>query len=381
MDRKGVGETEYISIYSDKEGGIRLQLPYRPEWIERIRTIPKRKWDGVSKQWVVPADEETVIILCSVMKELPVKIVDSRLYTTFPRLSALCGPEDYLALRMLDDIIRRKGYSIKTRKAYLGHAERFIRQSVLSIDQIGWGELEAYFLKLVKDNAHSASYINQAISALQFWFRDALKRYDLPRHWIRPKRTKALPSVLSEQEVMNLLRVTTNMKHRMLLALAYSSGLRVSEVVRLKRVDLDFSRQMAHIRQAKGGKDRYTLLSSFVIQLFENYIKNNPIIDYLFPAGGNKEGHLSERAAQFIFEQALRKAGIQKKASIHTLRHSFATHLLEGGTDIRHIQELLGHANVRTTQIYTHVSKKNLGNIRSPLDRILDEQNPWKKKE
>ncbi len=381
MDKEGIEEMLCVSIYLDETGWIRLQFPYRTEWIERIRAIPGRKWDGRNKQWIVPAVDETVIILSSVLRDIPVRVCDPRLYVQYPKMATLCGSEDFLALQMLDDGLRRKGYSPKTRKAYLGHAERFIRQSTLPVDQVGQGELDAYFLKLMKENEHSASFVNQSISALLFWFRDTLKRYDLPRHWVRPKGIKRLPSVLSDQEVMNLLKVTTNEKHRLLLALAYSSGLRVSEVVRLRRKDLELLRQMVHIRNAKGGKDRYTLLSSFVIQMIKNYIKSNPIIDYLFPGGGNNPGHLSERTAQIIFERALHKADINKKASIHTLRHSFATHLLEGGTDIRYIQELLGHANVRTTQIYTHVSKKNLGNIRNPLDRILDEQDAWKKKE
>lgn len=136
---------------------------------------------------------------------------------------------------------------------------------------------------------------------------------------------------------------------------------------------------MIHIRQAKGGKDRYTLLSNTVIDLLQTYMMTHAVIDYLFP-GVQSGSHLFERAAQAVFDRAKHKAGILKKASIHTLRHSFATHLLEGGTDLRHIQELLGHADVKTTQIYTHVSKKDLANIRSPLDRIM-ENPPERKKE
>ncbi|MEK5475620.1 tyrosine-type recombinase/integrase [Paenibacillus sp. FSL R5-0407] len=150
-------------------------------------------------------------------------------------------------------------------------------------------------------------------------------------------------------------------------------------MVPLRREDLDFSRNLIHIRQAKGDKDRYTLLSNTVIDLLRTYMKTHAVIDYRFP-GAQCGSHLSERAAQAIFDRAKHKAGILKKASIHTLRHSFATHLLEGGTDLRHIQELLGLADVKTTQIYTHVSKKDLAYIRSPLDRIMDNL-PNRKKE
>lgn len=326
-----------------------LRVPYIPEWIVQIRKVPGRKWDGTKKCWMIPADEETVIILCSVLKEIPVKICDSELYKPFPLFSTLCGPEDYHAVQLLNQLLLRKGYSMKTRKAYRGHAERFLRQSIVSVNEVSREHLNKYLLELI-ETEHSNSYINQAISALRFLFKDTLKRYDLPKHWIRPKGNKTLPSVLSEQEVLSLLDSLANPKHRLLLTLAYSSGLRVSEVVRLRREDLDFSRNLIHIRQAKGGKDRYTLLSNTVIDLLQTYMMTHAVIDYLFP-GVQSGSHLSERAAQAVFDRAKHKAGILKKASIHTLRHSFATHLLEGGTDLRHIQELLGHADVKTTQI------------------------------
>lgn len=232
-------------------------------------------------------------------------------------------------------------------------------------------ELDAYFLKMMKEK-HSNTYVNQAISALRFWFKAVLKRSDFPIQWVRPKRNKTLPSVFSEEEVLALFDSTSNLKHRLLLTLAYSSGLRVSEVVRLQKRDFDVSRKMLHIRQAKGNKDRYSLMAESVIDLMQQYLQSYVAVDYLFPGGSGDHGtHLTERSAQYIFERAKRKAGIEKKASIHTLRHSFATHLLENGTDLRHIQELLGHASLKTTEIYTHVSIKDLKRIQSPLDRLL----------
>ncbi|MEF2965404.1 tyrosine-type recombinase/integrase [Paenibacillus sp. M1] len=143
--------------------------------------------------------------------------------------------------------------------------------------------------------------------------------------------------------------------------------------------DIDSSRKLIHIRQGKGGKDRYSLLSNAVLEILREYLNSHAVTDYLFPGGDKIDRHLSERTAQYVFEQAKRKADIPKRASIHTLRHSFATHLLEGGTDLRHIQELLGHANVKTTQIYTHVSRKDLNRIQSPLDRIMDNKSKAKK--
>lgn len=159
------------------------------------------------------------------------------------------------------------------------------------------------------------------------------------------------------------------MKHRVLLTLVYSSGLRVSEAVQLKLQDVDPERGTIHIRQAKGRKDRYTLLSRTAYQLLEQYIRKERPEKWLFP-GGTEGRPLTTRSVQHVFEKARQKAEIRKPATVHTLRHSFATHLLEAGTDIRYIQELLGHASSKTTEIYTHVSIKDIRRIQSPLDRM-----------
>lgn len=350
---------------------LSLQTPYVPEWIDLIRKLPGRKWDSLNKLWLVPAEMQTVLMMCRILEAIPVKISNPELYECYPVMVRLCTPNDFDALKKLDEHLHRKGYSRQTHKAYLGHAERFIRQSILSVEEVSPRELDAYFLKMMKEK-HSNTYVNQAISALRFWFKVVMKRSDFPKEWVRPKRNKNLPSVFSEEEVLALLESTSNLKHRLLLTLAYSSGLRVSEVVRLQKRDFDVSRKMIHIRQAKGGKDRYSLLSDSVIDLMQQYLQSYVAVDYLFPGGSGDHGtHLTERSAQYIFERAKRKAGIEKKASIHTLRHSFATHLLENGTDLRHIQELLGHASLKTTEIYTHVSIKDLKRIQSPLDRLM----------
>lgn len=159
--------------------------------------------------------------------------------------------------------MKRKGYSVKTKKAYLGHAERFIQQSKVAVNEVSREHLDAYVLRMIEDE-RSHSYVNQAISALRFWFRDALKRYDIPKQWTRPKKDKILPAVLSEHEVFILLEASPNLKHRLLLTLVYSSGLRVSEVVRLQRKDVDYSRKMIHfVRQ----KEEKTAIACYLIRL------------------------------------------------------------------------------------------------------------------
>jgi site-specific recombinase XerD len=210
--------------------------------------------------------------------------------------------------------------------------------------------------------------MNLSISALKFFYRQVLK---LNTEWEprRPRQDKRLPVVLSRQEIRTIMETETNEKHRLLLMMVYSSGLRVSEVVKLQRSSIDFTRKAINIVSAKGRKDRYTLLADHLIPYLKAYLGKNPANPWLFP-GSLPQNHLSIRSAQSICTHAFKKAGIQKDASIHSLRHSFATHLLENGTDIRYIQELLGHVSLRTTERYTHVARRATLKITSPFDTL-----------
>jgi integrase/recombinase XerD len=175
--------------------------------------------------------------------------------------------------------------------------------------------------------------------------------------------------ILSKEEVSKILSLEKNPKHRLLLMLVYSSGLRVSEVVALKKEHIDLSRKVIYIRLGKGRKDRSTLLSEKAANYIVEYYKYFNIDKWVFP-GQPAVKHLSIRSAQNIFDKSVRRAAILKEISIHSLRHTFATHLLESGTDIRYIQELLGHSSLRTTELYTHVARRNVLKIKSPLDTI-----------
>ncbi len=183
----------------------------------------------------------------------------------------------------------------------------------------------------------------------------------------RPRKEKKLPIVLGREDVRRIFESVNNIKHKAILMLAYSAGLRVSEVVRLKVQDIDAKRNMIHIKGAKGRKDRYTILSKVALEVLREYWRVYQPKDWLFP-GPKQNSHLSTRTVEKILEDASQKAGIAKHVTVHTLRHSFATHLLEGGTDLRYIQELLGHKSSKTTEIYTHVSQRDIGRIKSPLD-------------
>ena len=186
----------------------------------------------------------------------------------------------------------------------------------------------------------------------------------------RPKKEKKLPEILSKNEISKLLKAVKNLKHKAILYLVYSAGLRVGEVVKLKPTDIDRDRMLIHIIQGKGKKDRYTILSETALSILRQYVKVYKPEHWLFP-GQHPDKHLTERSVQKVFDNARIDAKIRKDVSVHNLRHSFATHLLEGGVNLRYIQELLGHSSSKTTEIYTHVTQKNLSNIISPLDTIM----------
>jgi site-specific recombinase XerD len=264
--------------------------------------------------------------------------------------------------------LRLRNYSRKTQRAYLGHARRFLLGGGKPVEALQAADARAYVVSLLERNL-SRSHRDQAISAIRFLALHVLHRSELISDAPRPRKEKRLPSVLSGEEVRRVLAHVANAKHRALLMLIYSAGLRVSEAVRLKPADLDVDRRLLHVRGGKGRKDRYTLLSEVAIQAVQEYRSTHAPGAYLFP-GTRLDRPLAARTAQKIVERARQAAGIQKRLTPHTLRHSFATHLLEAGTDIRYIQELLGHASTKTTEIYTHVSRRDIGRIRSPLDDL-----------
>jgi len=320
------------------------------------------------KLWTFPAYTEAVCAFYERFREEAVQ-VEPILVSRFP-LFRNFSPHGLTWRKSFQEMLQRKGYSRSTIKSYLGHVDRFFQYSGKG-KAVNRGDVHRYLLELLKQN-HSHSYVNQAISGLRFYFVEVEGRDEFREHWVRPKRQKTLPQVLSQNEVLRILRGLTNLKHRTILALTYSAGLRVGEVVQLKRMDIDRERQTIRIRQGKGKKDRYTVLSHTAYSLLEQYIVQEKPETWLFPGASGNHRPLSVRAVQYIFDKAKRTAGIHKPASVHTLRHSFATHLLEAGTDLRYIQELLGHESSKTTEIYTHVSVRDIRRIQSPLDRIGD---------
>lgn len=228
--------------------------------------------------------------------------------------------------------------------------------------------IERYINYKIEEHDISPSYQRNIIAAL-IKYHDLVLGESLSAEYLYPKRKQSkIPDVLSQQEVKRLFSVVSNQKHKAILQTIYSGGLRMSEVLNLKINDIDSDRMIIKIRQSKGAKDREVMLAEKLLSLLRVYVAEYKPTDFLFE--GQKGGKYSSRSVQQIMKKALKKAGIKKNATAHTLRHSFATHLLESGTDLRYIQEFLGHKSIQTTEIYTHVTNVGKSNVKSPLDTL-----------
>ena len=274
---------------------------------------------------------------------------------------------------VLTQEMRLRNYSHKTTKAYKSCirslANHFAPRHPRDLTN---EDIRRYLLHLIDEQHLAASTVNQVFNALRFLYVELYNRPFVIGSLPRPRKPMKLPVTLSQQEVLRILNAVGNEKHKVILTLIYSAGLRVGEAVRLKITDIDSQRGLIHVRNAKGMKDRFTLLSEVMLPMLREFYRQYKPKEYLFE-GGPGRSHIAERSVQNVFARAVKEAGISKEVSVHSLRHSFATHLLESGTDVRYIQELLGHSSSKTTEIYTHVSKRMLGKITSPLDQAIQQ--------
>jgi integrase/recombinase XerD len=349
-----------IRVSPGEPGRLIVRFPYSPERVAAIRGVSGRRWHAEEKYWTVPATSGTAEQLMSLFVGDKVEIDPALQRDEKAVRRILTAVENELTLRR---------YSPKTHKAYLGHLRRLLHHFGPATETISGNELKGYFLNLVQRGV-SASYQNQAVSATKFLYQHVLQRPEVLTDLPRPRREKKrLPTVLSRSEVQRLFQAVDNLKHRAVLLVIYAGGLRVSEAARLKVTDVDGERKQVFVRGGKGGKDRYTVIGEAALEALRDYWRVYRPGDWLFP-GARPDIPLSPRTIQKVFRRARDKAGIRKKATVHTLRHSFATHLLEDGVDLRYIQELLGHTDPRTTQLYTHVSNWERGRIRSPVDDL-----------
>jgi len=354
------GKIPVVKVEFGKDNKVIIRVPYEQELIKKIKTISGRKWNSQGKYWEVPYSDGLIAKLQNLFGE-----------------DLVIDPYFYLIPLQRELSIRK--YSRRTIKSYTRINRDFLLFSGKKPEEIKNKDIKKYLYYMAEEKKVATSTLNIVINALKFYYGEVLRKNFIYKVR-RPKKDKKLPVVLSREEVKKILQITENIKHKAILMLMYSGGLRVGEVVRLKPEDIDANRKLIHIRASKGRKDRYTLLSDVALQILREYWKKEKPKKWLFPSW-NKEKHLTERTVQKIFQNACKKAGIKKNVSVHSLRHSFATHLLESGIDLRYIQELLGHKSSKTTEIYTHVSTKNLSAIKSPLDNLLTGGENEKQKE
>jgi integrase/recombinase XerD len=255
----------------------------------------------------------------------------------------------------------------KTQRSYLESVSGLARHYMKSPEQISKDMVEDYLLYLRNDKGRAPNTIGTKVSGLKFLYEHVLHNEenapDYAQRW-----TRKLPVVLTQEEIWKIIDAPDNLKHRLLLMTTYSAGLRASEVIALKPEHIDSKRMLIKVENGKGNKDRYTLLSEKLLKELRHYYRTFKPKNYLFPSSYKSRETLSYESVRRIYEDARKKAGINKGPGLHTLRHSFATHLLEAGYDIRKIQVLMGHSSLSTTMIYLHVSKETLSKIKSPLD-------------
>ena len=268
---------------------------------------------------------------------------------------------------MLVDL-QLSGAKPSTQRTYLREAQNLAKYFHKSPEELGEDELKAYLLYLMKERHLSEGTFRFYVAALKFLYRTTLKREWAVEKIRYPRAKRKLPVVLDLSEVQSLFSVTKNLKHKAILMMTYCSGLRVSETARLKLTDIDSKRMMVRITQGKGGKDRYSILSQTALEQLRHYWREYRPTKWLFE-GTKKDEPITPHSIQLLFYAARKRAGIIKPASIHSLRHSFATHLIEAGTSLHHVQMLLGHRSPTTTTVYLHVSRLNLAQVISPLDR------------
>ena len=262
-----------------------------------------------------------------------------------------------------------KGYCQKTIKSYVGIIAQIASFYHTPADKLTVDQIRDYILKRITVDHLSKPWMNMAISAVKLLFCDVLRRewnrLDLPR----PRTDKKVPVIFSREEVGRIFQGKQNIKHKAILMITYSSGLRLGEVSSLRVSDIDSGRMLIHIRKAKGNKDRYTILSPVALDILRVYYRQYKPREWLFE-GRIRCNSISNRTVQEVFNQALRKAQLHKKAGIHSLRHSFATHLLEQGVSLPVIQQILGHKSLKTTSGYLHVQQYDIQGVKSPLDSL-----------
>jgi site-specific recombinase XerD len=373
LEEKILKKRDDVLLIKTKNNRLRILFGFNQKLLQTIKKTPYNSWDAKNKWWSIPYSDSFKDLILQQIDELGLSVIYKEEATEAPnthkRITAFdipnykqC-PEDFILK------LKELRYSLNTEKTYKFALEDYINyHHTIDIDKLNESHIQAFLRHLVMERNVSTSYQNQAINAVKFYYERVLGGQRKTYFIDRPKKEKTLPVVLSEEEIMLILRSVTNIKHKAILMIIYSAGLRISECINLKIKDIDSHRMQIRVEQSKGKKDRYTLLATKTLHVLRDYFKEYRPKEFLFE--GQDGGCYSARSIQNIFRDAVERVKINKKVSIHSLRHSFATHLLENGTNLRYIQSLLGHANSKTTEIYTHVTTKGFEGLKSPLDNL-----------
>jgi len=365
--QEAIADRRVATLYRSQSSELRLRAPAADQSIrERISRIYGQRWDEAAGCWWVPNRESTLAFIRKIFGEELVEVWEGK--NRRLRLEAEHCPDDP-ALQQMEERLILVRYSIHTRKSYLGHFRAFLHFfRGRDPETITREEIEQYLLTLIRRRKISESTQNGVINAIKFYYEQVLgrpkERYDITR----PKKQRQLPNVLSEEEVTRLVGCVKNLKHRCILLLIYSAGLRLSELINLRVRDINVERRSIFVKAGKGKKDRYTVLADSVLPVLAAYRKNYRPAYWLFE--GQDGGQYSKRSVQNIFNRAREASGINPFATVHTLRHSFATHCIEAGYSVAVVQQVLGHESIKTTERYLHVSTEVLRRLRSPLDNL-----------
>ncbi len=381
---------------------IGIFFEYNKALKDIVRKLPAIKWSHTNKCWWLPLNKENYTKITTAFGNAAT--IDNALLKTFlekrkqaaattaPAQKAQSpkpishtaafklSPPNLVALEKFIEHLKLKAYSPSTIKTYRNEFLQLLQLlKTKPVDNLNAADLKRYMLYAMEKEGISENTAHSRLNALKFYYEQVLGREKFFWEIPRPKKPIQLPKLLNEDEIRRLFNALTNKKHKAMLFTAYSAGLRVSEIVNLKITDIDSRRMQIFIERGKGKKDRYVNLSPVLLDILRSYIKGyKPApAKYLFESEQTLSSYPT-RTVQQIFTSAKNKAGIKKEVGVHSLRHSFATHLLDKGTDIKYIKDLLGHFDIKTTERYLHVSKKQLVNIISPFDDLWkNEQIDW----
>jgi integrase/recombinase XerD len=367
-----------IRVSAGDRGGqmwMIVRFAYDASIVSIVRVISGGHYSRMEKYWYFPIRTATYDALVKALQSLPgTKLIIDENISRYGLVGS-GGPHELTLehIRGLDQLVRwmtSKRYSPQTIESYTGVLKSFFHfHHTRPVSAINADDVTEYNNKYILKNHYSSSYQNQLVNALKLYYQVAEHTAMEIELLHRPRKERKLPNVLSMDEVRSLLSAPGNIKHRAMLSLIYSCGLRRGELLALKIADVDSARHLLHIHEGKGKKDRAIPLSGKILHLLREYYKSCHPVQWLFE-GAKKGEPYSEKSLESVLKQAVQRAGIKKPVSLHWLRHSYATHLLESGTDLRYIQVLLGHNSSKTTEIYTHVSTLHLQQIRSPFDSL-----------